>query len=163
MSSPPDAPPEVILATVDGLYVWKAPKPGMSLIGARIGRVVVTSRRFLFLSTGTSGLGKAMLMTAVGGPLLGFTLGRTRTDELDLGALSAEGSLDIPLERVVAARVARRWDFSNYLALDTQDTDGSARTFAFMTKLGRSRDELLAAQVAIDKARSDRASHPYRA
>ena len=158
-----DSPPEVVLATVDELYVWRSPKPGLTLVGTYVGRVVVTSRRFLFLSAGTSGLGKALVMNAVGGPLVGLTLGRTRTDALDLSALAAAGSLAIAVERIVAAHVARRWDFASYLALDTQNDDGSNASFAFMSRLGGKRDALVAAQVAVDKARSDRAGHPYRA
>jgi hypothetical protein len=155
--------PEIVLYTFDGLYAWRAPKPGMSVIGSFIGRVVLTSRRFLFLSTGTNGLGKALLMAAAGGALLSLTLGRTRTDELDLSALDNEGSLSFGLERVTGSRVARRWDFSNYFALETAGVDGLPPACSFMTKFGRARDELTALQTKLDEARAKLIVNPYRA
>jgi len=60
--------PETVIDAFDGLYLWPAAKPGMTLIGSRTGRVLLTSQRFLFLSTGTSGIGKQLLFSAVGGP-----------------------------------------------------------------------------------------------
>jgi hypothetical protein len=153
---------ELVLEQFDGLYQWHAPKPGLSLIGTHLGRAMVTSRRFLFLSTGTSGVGKALLMGLAGGPLLSLTLGRTRTDELDLSALANPGSLVVPLDHVVASRVGRRWDFSNFFAVETAGTGGLPRHCAYMTKFGRARDELAALQAALEKARAELMSSPYR-
>src|SRR5436190_44242 len=84
---------ETVIDVFDHLYMWLAAKPGMTLFGSHVGRVMLTSERFLFLSTGTSGVGKQLLVGAVGGPVASLTLGQTTTDQLDLGALRNEGSL----------------------------------------------------------------------
>jgi hypothetical protein len=47
--------PEVPLLTVDDLHVWRASKPGMTIFGAARGQLVITTRRLLFHSVGSSG------------------------------------------------------------------------------------------------------------
>ena len=64
-----DRTPEIVLDGIDGIYMWRARKPGWTLFGSHVGRILLTNERFLFLSTGVSGLGKAALLTAIGGPL----------------------------------------------------------------------------------------------
>jgi len=68
----------------------------------------------------------------------------------------------VPLDHVVASRVARRWDFSNFLAVETAGAGGLPRHASFMTKFGRSRDQLAALQARLEKARAELIANPYR-
>lgn len=122
---------ELARASLDGIYRWDAEKPGMSLIGTYRGRLLLTSRRLVFLSTGGSGLAGDVAMAALFGPL-GAALARTPTSDLDLSALEQEGSAAWDLTSVRSLVKKRRWDLSSYLRLDTESGD----VCVFMTKTG---------------------------
>jgi len=92
---------ELAQASLDGLYRWDAEQPGMSLTGTYRGRLLLTSRRLLFLSIGGSGLAGDLAMTALFGPL-GAALARTPTSDLDLSALEREGSEAFRLESIAS-------------------------------------------------------------
>ena len=130
---------ELAQASLDGLYRWDAEQPGMSLTGTYRGRLLLTSRRLLFLSIGGSGLANDLAMTALFGPL-GATLARTPTSDLDMSALEREGSEAFRLESIASLEKVRRWDFSSYLRLRTE----SGATSVFMTKLGWNPGQLVA-------------------
>ena len=144
---------ETVISGGDDFYVWRSPKPGATLIGSFIGRILLTDRRFLFVSAGTSGIGKAALATLIGGPLAGATIGRTRTSGLDESALENEGSLSIPLAHLKSSQVKRRWDFASYLTLETTGALELPPTCAFMTKIGWNRAFLEALRTDIEEAR----------
>jgi len=154
--------PETVVDTFDGLYMWLAAKPGMTMIGTHVGRVLLTNQRFLFLSTGTSGIARGLLFAAAGGPLAGLTLGQTTTDQLDLSALRNEGSLSGRLEHVTDSRVARRWDCSSYLTVETSGTSSLPPVCSLMTRFGQSRGRLLAFQRTLESVRT-LSAHPHRA
>lgn len=145
---------EAVVDAFDGLYMWRAARPGMTLIGSHVGRVLLTTQRFLFLSTGTSGVGKELLFTAVGGPLIRLTLGQTTTDQLDLSALRNEGSLSGRLEHITNSRVARRWDLSNYLVVETAGPASLPPICSFMTRFGQSRGRLLTFRQTLESMRT---------
>jgi hypothetical protein len=133
----PDAHAETFVHVFDGISAWRAPRPGMTMFGSHVGRLILTTRRLLFLSTGSSGMGRAFASSALGGPVAMLTVGQTVTDELDLGALRNEGGLSLPLDHVTAARVHRRWDFSTYLTVETAGTGAYPRACSFMTRFGQ--------------------------
>jgi hypothetical protein len=145
---------EIVIDALDGLHMWRAAKPGVTLFGSLVGRVLLTSQRFLFLSTGTSGIGKEFLFAAAGGPLVRLTLGQTTTDQLDLSALGNEGSLSGRLEHVTGSRVVRRWDLSSYLVVETAGTLGLPPICSFMTRLGFNRGRLLAFRQTLESTRT---------
>jgi hypothetical protein len=144
---------ETVLNGGDDFYIWREPKPGATLIGTYIGRLLLTERRLLFLSAGTSGLTKAALAGLLGGPLIAAAFGRTRTSELNLKALENEGSLAVPLANIKACRVTRRWDFSSYLTVETNEKGGAPPAFSFMTKLGWNKPFLEAFRTDLQDAR----------
>ncbi len=144
---------ETILNGGDDFYVWRSEKPGMTLVGSYIGRLLLTEARLLFLSSGTSGIGRAAVAAAIGGPLAAATFGRTKTDDLDLGALQNEGSLAIALPRVSSSKVKRRWDFSSYLTVTTDGSDGLPTAVAFMTKIGWNKSFLELFRSDLEEAR----------
>jgi hypothetical protein len=145
---------EVEVDALNGIYAWRAPRAGVSLIRSRLGRVVLTTERFLFLSTGTSGVGRDLLLGPVGSSVLRLTVGERRTDELDLRALATDGSLSIALECITHARVERRWDFANYLVLETAGTGVLPRACSFMTKFGFDRKALVRFLETLEWART---------
>jgi hypothetical protein len=144
---------ETILNGGDDFYIWREPKPGGSLLGTFIGRILLTDRRLLFLSSGTSGLAKAALATLIGGPLAAATFGRTKTEGLDVKDVSNEGSLDLPLAHLKACRVTRRWDFSSYLTIETSGERDLPPVCSFMTKLGWNKPFLQMFREDVEEAR----------
>lgn len=123
-----------VLHAEDDLHLWQERRPGMSIFGAYVGRVVLTSSHLLFLSTGGSGAAKAALTAAVLGPLAGMTFGRTRTNELDLSALRAEGSLIVPLAKISAHSAQKRCDCATYVAVQYAGAKDDLRELSFMPK-----------------------------
>ena len=150
----PQETPEVVLHVFDGLYAWPSPRPGWTLFGAHVGRVLLTTKRFHFLSTGSSGVGKELLYATAGGPAARLALGQTSTEDLDLGAIRHEGSLSLPLRCITGSRVARRWDSTNYLVVEAEGAGGYSRTYSFATRFGQDRRELLELREALEGARA---------
>ncbi|GEM_PF-2084925 len=158
-----DGDPDVVLSVIDRLYSWHARKPGYTLFGAYAGRLVLTSHRLMFLSTGTNGILRSLAYNAAGGLPAQLTFGQTRTEELDTSALTNPGSLNLELHRVARLQISRRLDFSNYLVIEIPRTDGSSRFISFMSRYGMTRDKLVAFQESLERARAalpDLPSHP---
>ena len=156
MSDMEDQVPETVVEVFDSLYMWRTAKPGVTLFGSYVGRAMLTRHRFLFLSTGATGVGRELLFAAVGGPLARLTLGQTTTDQLDLSALRNEGSLSGRLDHITSSRVVRRWDLSNYLVIETAGTRSLPSICSFMTRYGQSRGRLLAFRQALESMRAQR-------
>ncbi len=95
---------EAVLAECDQLLKWDAPKRKQTVFSAKLGRLVVTDERVLFLSTGSNDLtvGKALASGFVS-PVIG-TLSSS-TGHLDEGALANDGSLVVPLAAVTRVEV----------------------------------------------------------
>jgi hypothetical protein len=148
-----DSAAETVLDALDGLYLWRKPKPGMTLFGSYVGCVLVTSRRFLFLSTG-GGVGRALGLSFAGGVPVGLTLGQIPAAQVDLSSLGNEGSVSGRLEYVTSARVERRWDLSNYLAVESAGGGGLPASCSVMTRFGRGRTRLLALHQTLESARA---------
>ncbi len=145
---------ETVIEVFDAPYMWRAAKPGMTLFGSYFGRAMLTSERFLFLSTGTSGVARQLMFGAVGGPIASLTSGQTTADQLDLTALRNEGSLSGRLHHITTTRVGWRWDFSNYLVVETAGTQTLPAAFSLMTRYGQSRGRLLAFRHTLESVRT---------
>lgn len=129
------APNEILLHSAPNLFRWEGAKAGLTLFGTYQGTAFVTSHRFIFLSSGEGGLtGQFSVLAGQLG------VGETPVSALDLSALSMPGSLDIPRADVESLVVRRRWDFASYLSLACPKHGKGA--FAFMSKMGLSRDAL---------------------
>ena len=77
---------------------WDGPKRKQTLFGAKLGRIVLTDRRLLFLSTGTNDLGPGRF--AAGAVSSIAVLSTSATDGLDLSAAATEGGLDLRRDRI---------------------------------------------------------------
>ena len=122
---------EVVLQQVYDMYRWTGPKARLWLIGTHLGALLLTNRRLLFLSSGGSGLTERLLLGSLGSMILGST----RTKDLDLSALSNEGSVSAPLDDVTLCERKRRWDFAHYLSVGCR-IGGEEHAYAFMSKYG---------------------------
>jgi len=103
------------------------PRANFFVFCAKSGRVVVTNRRFLFLSEGKNGL-------------IGQFL--ENEQEIDSEDWDPESSVDIPLDQIKKIRVIRRWDFASYISIQGVDVNQNEVSYAFMTKAGLDRSKL---------------------
>jgi hypothetical protein len=114
---------EHVLAVADGIYRWDGPKRKTTLLSGKLGRLVLTNRRLLFLSSGKHDVTVGKVLAGARGNHL--RAGRTdRTDGLDISALANEGSLDLPLEQVRSAELKGMFKFLSVTY------DGGASAFA---------------------------------
>ncbi|UDY35010.1 hypothetical protein [Dermatobacter hominis] len=95
---------EEVLADCEKLLKWDAPKRKQTVFSAKLGRLVVTDERVVFLSTGSNDLtiGKALASGFVS-PIVGTM--SSSTGHLDEGALANDGSLVIPLGAITKVEV----------------------------------------------------------
>jgi hypothetical protein len=99
----------------------------MLVFGTKYGMVVVTNRRFLFLSEGESGFSGQF---------------SRNVQEIDSQYLDSESSIDIPLGQIERIRVRRRWDFASYISIQGVDANMRKVSYAFMSKFGMNRSKI---------------------
>ncbi|MCU0267783.1 MAG: hypothetical protein MUF83_03950 [Acidimicrobiales bacterium] len=90
---------EEVVVSCDQLLKWDAPKRKQTVFKAKLGRLIVTNARVVFLSTGSNDLTMGKFVAGATG-LHSVGLRSSSTDHLDASALGAEGSLEIPLPAV---------------------------------------------------------------
>lgn len=153
---------EVILFAQDDLQVWHERRPGYTIFGSYVARVLLTSKRLLLLSTGDSGAARRLLVGAAFGPIGSMVFGQTPTAELDAGALEVEGSAAIPLERLTDHAAHRRCDCANYVGVQYTKDAEAVMQCCFMPKdsVAWSGAERWAAKIT--EARAALPRGPYR-
>jgi hypothetical protein len=114
---------EHVLAVADGIYRWDGPKRKTTLVSAKLGRLVLTNQRLLFLSSGRHDVTLGKVLAGASGNLA-RGLRTDRTDDLDITALGNAGSLDLPLEQVRAVELKGLFKFLSVTY------DGGASAFA---------------------------------
>lgn len=115
---------EHVIAVADGIYRWDGPKRKATFLSATLGRLVLTSERLLFLSSGTHDITVGKVLAGARGNHLA-SLRTDRTDGLDLNALANKGSLDLPVARIRTAELKGMFKF-----LVVTAEDGTASAFA---------------------------------
>ena len=144
---------EAVITQVDQLMKWDAPKRKQTVFGAKLGRLIVTNARVVFLSSGSNDL---TLGKAVAGGMGHHTaaLRSSSTSNLDGAAMANAGSLDIPLSAITTAEVKGK--VFKTLAI-CFSTDGGDRFATFAPKNGSliGADGLVA---TIEKAKADLAA-----
>ena len=88
-----DVDNEIVICWEPHMMRSIGPRAKMLVFGTKYGMVVVTNRRFLFLSEGESGFSGQ------------FT---ENVQEIDIHYLDSEHSIDIPLDQIKGIRVRRR-------------------------------------------------------
>lgn len=94
---------EAIILETDKVFRWEGPKRKQTLVHAKLGRLVLTDRRLLFLSTGKNDINLRRIGGGAVTPLAALVTGKTA--HLDLEAVHAEGGLEIPVEHLVSAEL----------------------------------------------------------
>lgn len=162
---------EIVLYAEDELQLWHERRPGFSIFGSYTGRVVLTSTRLMFLSTGGSGAGRRLLAAGTLGAVGSLLFGQTPTSDLDLSALADEGSLAVPLGRITQGLAQRRCDCTNYVGVQYAKEDGAGSAgseggeiaeCAFMPKDGIAWPGAATWASKLDEARAAFAKSPYR-
>ncbi len=118
---------EVVVSWESHMMRSIGPTANYFVFGTKYGSVVVTNRRFLFLSDGESGL---------------FGQFFRNVQEIDARYLDSKWSIDIPLGQIERIRVRKRWDLSSYISIQGVDANMKKVSYAFMSKLGLNRSKL---------------------
>jgi hypothetical protein len=123
-----EADEQVVLLT-DQVFRWEGPKRKQTVIGANLGRLVLTSRRLLFLSTGKNDLTAGRMLAGAATPAA--VLRVSGTDDLDISAVDAEGGLDVPLTAITSAQLKGLF---KYLVVAYTDPSGTSQASTFSPK-----------------------------
>jgi hypothetical protein len=122
---------QVVLVT-DKVYRWEGPKRKQTLIKAKLGRVILTDQRLLFLSTGSNDLSAGKLLA--GGATYGAAgLITSSTSDLDLSALNAPGGLEVQLSAVTSAELKGMF---KVMVVHYKDENGADQATTFAPKNG---------------------------
>ncbi|WP_409331732.1 hypothetical protein [Trujillonella humicola] len=114
---------EQIVAETDAVYCWPGPKMGMTVFSAKLGKMVLTDRRLLFLSAGKSG-GAQLAAGAAGLP----TFGGSQVSV----SLDGDGGLEVPLAAVTRCEMGKK----RALVVWHRNQDGSETAHAFGQRMG---------------------------
>ena len=125
-----DEPDEEHVAALNDYYLWRGARPGFTIIDAWHGRLLLTNRRLVFLSTGSNGI-----------------LWPRSTHKLDLTALGNRGSLSLRHENIDRTAIGRRIDFATYLFVQAESS------WSFMSRYGLDRKRLRAFQEMLEAER----------
>lgn len=115
---------ERVLAAEDGIYCWPGRKMKATLFSAKLGRLVLTDQRLVFVSSGGSDAATRALQAAAMGPI-GGVIGAS-TAGLDGSALQNPGSLEVSLGSLTRCVAVKR-----ALSISFRAADGSEAEFAF--------------------------------
>jgi hypothetical protein len=123
---------EQLVLVADKVFRWEGPKRKATIIGANLGRVVLTDQRLLFLSTGSNDLSAGKVIAS------GLTRGATAlrvssTESLDVGGLDAKGGLELPLSSITGAELKGMF---KYLVVRYKDQSGTEQATTFCPKNG---------------------------
>ena len=129
---------EIVIGWEPHMMRSVGPRAKMLIFVTKYGMVVVTNRRFLFLSKGESGFSGQF---------------SRNVQEIDSQYLDSESSIDIPLGQIERVRVGRRWDFASYISIQGIDANMRKVSYAFMSKFGMNRSKLYELVNAAKKSR----------
>jgi hypothetical protein len=88
---------ETVILRSDRVFKWDGPKRKQTLIKAKLGRLLLTDRRLVFLSTGKNDITAIKLVSAgLFGGSPDAALKVSHTGALDITALTNEGAIDVP-------------------------------------------------------------------
>ena len=126
-SSPQGLDDEKVLGWEPYMIRSRGPRAKWFIFGTKWGTVIVTNRRFLFLSNGKSGLIVQ----------LSENIQEIASEDLDTAS-----SVDISLDQIKRIRVKKRWDLASYISIQGVDANMREASYAFMTKFGLNRSKL---------------------
>ncbi len=122
---------EQILMVADKVFRWEGPKRKQTLFSAKLGRLVLTNKRLLFLSTGKNDVNAKRLLGGAVSPALGLMT--SSTGDLDLSAVAAEGGLEVPAAMLQGAELKGMF---KTLTVTYTDPSGGSQASTFAPKNG---------------------------
>ncbi len=122
---------EEIVMQQDKVFRWEGPKRKQTLLSAKLGRLVLTNQRLLFLSTGKNDVNAKKLLGGAVTPLA--VLHTSSTADLDLSALQAQGGLEVPLSAIESAELKGMF---KTLTVTYKDPSGASQASTFAPKNG---------------------------
>ena len=122
---------EHVLMQADKVFRWEGKKRKQTLFSAKLGRLVLTDRRLLFLSTGKHDVTAKRLIAGAISP--GAGLGTSSTVDLDLDSAHAEGGIDVPLSAISSAELTGLF---KVLTVTYSDETGVSKASTFAPKNG---------------------------
>jgi hypothetical protein len=123
---------EVRVLSTDSVFKWDGPKRKQTVISARLGRLVLTDRRLVFLSTGSNDLSAGKL-AAAGATRGASALRVSSTTALDASALANDGSLQVEVQQLLRAELKGMF---KVLVVWWNDGSGTERAATFAPKNG---------------------------
>lgn len=147
--------PERLILKADAIHRWHGRKRGRTLLKTYVGRLLLTDRRLVHLSSGGNGVARGVAMVLLGAVpgvvgtavTLGdaakggvdWVLGKlrdrdTETVRISADELAVQGSLSLPLESIedVGLTVKR---LTAYLWIVQRTTEGELREYTFSDQL----------------------------
>lgn len=122
---------EQLIVQEDGVFRWEGPKRKSTVINAKLGRLVLTSERLVFLSSGNNDLSAGKFLA--GAATSTAVLVTSSTTDLDETALQNPGSLQVPLDRITSAELKGMF---KVLVVGYTDEGGAAQYSTFSPKNG---------------------------
>src|SRR3954471_13020705 len=123
---------EVRVLSTDNVFKWDGPKRKQTVISARLGRLVLTDRRLVFLSSGSNDLSAGKL-AAAGATRGASALRVSSTAALDSSALGNDGSLEVTVPQLARAELKGMF---KVLVVWWVDAAGTERAATFAPKNG---------------------------
>ncbi len=122
---------EQMIGQQDGIFRWAGPKRKATLVSAKLGRLVLTTERLVFLSSGKNDLSLGKLVAGAVSPIAGLRTGSTAG--LDETAAENPGSVQVPLEQITSAELKGMF---KVLTIGYTDESGAAHFSTFAPKNG---------------------------
>lgn len=119
-----NATEENAVLSSDQILCWHGPKRKSLIAGTKIGRLVLTDQRLIFLAMGT------VTWPIIIGSALG---GLPRTEKVDMSALENEGSFSVNLEAFTRYEILRS-GLTAYLSISFVDPQGTEVSYALSGK-----------------------------
>ncbi|MGY1812857.1 hypothetical protein [Blastococcus sp. SYSU D00820] len=124
---------EQVVAESGAVYCWNGPKMGATIFGTKLGKLVLTTQRLLFLSSKGSGAGH-MGLQLTGIPGLGSQVSVS---------LDAEGSLAMPPASISRCEMGKK----RALVVWTRGAGGFEAAHAFGGRMGMPEGHAWAAEI----------------
>ena len=116
---------EKIILISERMRLYNSGKPKETRIGTFLGKLIITSERFLFLSSGSSKILSEMLSNKLifRGLIGELFFGKSLTKDLNLKALNNKGSIVVRLNEIENIKASKKFPFVKYLAVKLMDKE----------------------------------------
>jgi hypothetical protein len=148
--------PERLILKADAIHRWRGRKRGRTLLKTYVGRLLLTDRRLVHLSSGGSGVAEGVAMTLFGAApgavgraasiadaatngvdwVVGKVRDRKAGDAVRISAeaLAVDGSLDLPLESIEDVGLTVKL-LSTHLWVVARTSAGETREYTFADRI----------------------------